>query len=77
MEYLVRERSIFVVQDVDLNIGESIMTKAEFYNEYNYQEIKKILKKLLNDRIISKSEFYSILLIFKEKYKPIFDMITD
>ena len=53
------------------------MTKAEFYNEYNYQEIKKILKKLLNDRIISKSEFYSILLIFKEKYKPIFDMITD
>ena len=77
MKYLVREISIFVVQDVDLNIGESIMTKAEFYNEYNYQEIKRILKKLLNDRIISKSEFYSMLLIFKEKYKPIFDMITD
>ena len=77
MKYLVREISIFVVQDVYLNIGESIITKAEFYNEYNYQEIKRILKKLLNDRIISKSEFYSMLLIFKEKYKPIFDMITD
>lgn len=53
------------------------MTKDEFYNEYNYQEIKRILKMLFFEKLISKVEFQSMLSIMKAKYNPIFDMITE
>ncbi len=76
MKQQVKEISIFVAQDVGLNIGESTMTKNEFDNEYNYQEIKRVLKLMLNERLISKDEYNELYSLEKQKYNPIFDIIT-
>lgn len=76
MKQQVKEISIFVAQDVGLNIGESTMTKNEFDNEYNYQEIKRVLKLMLNEKLISKDEYNELYSLEKQKYNPIFDIIT-
>ena len=76
MKQQVKEISIFVAQDVGLNIGESTMTKNEFDNEYNYQEIKRVLKLMLNEKLISKDEYNELDSLEKQKYNPIFDIIT-
>ena len=52
------------------------MTKNEFDNEYNYQEIKRVLKLMLNERLISKDEYNELYSLEKQKYNPIFDIIT-
>ena len=76
MKQQVKGISIFVAQDVGSNIGESTMTKNEFDNEYNYQEIKRVLKLMLNEKVISKDEYNELYLLEKQKYNPIFDIIT-
>lgn len=76
MKQQVKEISIFVAQDVGLNIGESTMTKNEFDSEYNYQEIKRVLKLMLNEKLISKDEYNELYSLEKQKYNPIFDIIT-
>ena len=52
------------------------MENREFINEFEYQETKRILKDLLEKKIINKSEFDEMLAKFKTKYEPAFDIIT-
>lgn len=52
------------------------MDNKEFKNEFEYQETKRLLKNLLEKKVINKNEFEKLLAKFKEKYEPAFDLIT-
>ena len=73
---LAKKKKSSVPIDAGLSIGESIMENREFINEFEYQETKRILKDLLEKKIINKSEFDEMLAKFKTKYEPAFDIIT-
>ena len=52
------------------------MDNKEFKNEFEYQETKRLLKDLLEKKVINKNEFEKLLVEFKGKYEPAFDLIT-
>lgn len=52
------------------------MDNKEFKNEFEYQETKRLLKDLLEKKVINKNEFEKLLAKFKAKYEPAFDLIT-
>jgi len=48
------------------------MTKEEFQNEKLYQTTMHIVRKLMQDGIISADEYSQIDAVFLKKYKPLF-----
>ena len=48
------------------------MSKDDFRNEKLYQTTMHMVKKMLNEGIISEEEYRQIDTIFLEKYKPVF-----
>jgi len=48
------------------------MTKEEFQNEKLYQTTMHIVRKLMQDGVISTDEYHQIDAIFIKKYRPFF-----
>lgn len=52
--------------------GVAIMNKEEFRNEKLYQTTMHLAKKMLEEDIISETEYRQIDTIFLKKYRPVF-----
>ena len=74
--WLAKSKRSSALINAGSNIGECIMDNKEFKNEFEYQETKRLLKDLLEKKVINKNEFEKLLVEFKGKYEPAFDLIT-
>lgn len=53
------------------------MPKFNFIDELNYHSIKRLIQKLFKSKILTEKEYTDLLQRFKEKYHPMFDILTD
>lgn len=70
----ISEESIAAMRAILQTVSKvvTVVSKDEFRNEKLYQTTMHIVRKMLEDGIISEEEYRQIDTIFLEKYQPVF-----